>query len=111
MALIIRFRQQGKKNRQTYRLVLVDVLGKRDGKYQENLGWYNPFEKENNAQVNGERVAYWLGKGALISDRAKNLLARHAPDVIKGHMKRQQETRAKRVAQRRAPKKTKAAAK
>lgn len=105
MALKIRFRQQGKKNRQTFRLVLTDIRGKRDGKYQENLGWYNPFQAENNAHVNADRIAYWLEKGAQISDQAKDIVAKSAPEVIKSYLGKQLKTRAKRVAKRRALKK------
>jgi small subunit ribosomal protein S16 len=45
MALKIRLRQQGRKNRQTYRLVVTDIRNPRDGKYLEMIGWYNPFNK------------------------------------------------------------------
>ena len=46
MALKIRLRQQGRKNRPFYRLVLTDSRTPRDGKYVEALGWYNPIEKD-----------------------------------------------------------------
>ena len=46
MALKIRLRQQGRKNRPFYRMVVTDVRAPRDGKYCEALGWYNPFETE-----------------------------------------------------------------
>lgn len=105
MALKIRLRQQGKKNRQTFRLVLIDIRSKRDGKYLENLGWYNPYEAENNVQVNSERVAYWLDKGAEISDHAKDLVAKSAPDVMKKYVAARVAARAKRIAQRKAAKK------
>ena len=105
MAVKIRLRQQGKKNRQTYRLVLIDGRSKRDGKYLENLGWYNPFEVQNNLSVNAERVAYWLEKGAEISDQARSLVARSAPDVMKSYNEKRQAVRTKRVAKRREAKK------
>ncbi len=104
MALKIRLRQQGKKNRQTYRLVLTDIRNPRDGKYLENLGWHNPFEEENNASVNAERVAYWLDKGAEISDQAKTIVAKSAPEVIKTYDAKRQAKRAKRVAARKKTK-------
>src|ERR1700722_3610412 len=105
MAVKIRLRQQGKKNRQTYRLVLINGSSKRDGKYIENLGWYNPFEEQNNLSVNADRVAYWLSKGAEISDQAKSLVAKSAPDVMKSYDAQRQATRVKRVAKRREAKK------
>lgn len=105
MAVKIRLRQQGKKNRQTYRLVLIDGRSKRDGKYLENLGWYNPFEVQNNLSINAERVAYWLDKGAEISEQAKSLVAKSAPAVMKSYNEKREATRMKRVAQRREAKK------
>lgn len=83
MALIIRLRQQGKTNRQSYRLVVADRRSPRDGKYVENLGWYDPFLKEKNFSVKGERVQYWLERGALISERAKILVGKEFPEILK----------------------------
>jgi small subunit ribosomal protein S16 len=105
MAIKIRLRQQGKKNRQTFRLVLIDIRSKRDGKYIENLGWYNPCESQNNLNVKADRVAYWLEKGAEISHQAKSLVAKSAPEVIKTYNAKCEATRIKRVARRRAAKK------
>ena len=93
MAVKIRLRQLGKKNRQTFRLVAIDGKCRRDGKYLENLGWYQPCEKENNLHVEEERVGFWLGKGAELSEKAQTLLSRAAPALLK-------ELRAKRAAKR-----------
>jgi small subunit ribosomal protein S16 len=105
MALKIRLRQQGKKNRQTYRVVLMDARNKRDGKYLENLGWYDPFAAEKTVSVDPERIAYWLEKGAEISDHAKDLVAKSAPEVIQSYMAKKIAKRTKLVARRRAAKK------
>ncbi len=59
--LKIRLRQQGRKNRQTYRLVVTDIRNPRDGKYLEMIGWYNPFSNTNDSQLNIERINYWVG--------------------------------------------------
>ncbi len=84
MALTIRMRQQGSKNRQTFRVVVTDERTPRDGKYIEKLGWYNPLvENDKNVQLNSERLQFWLDNGAKISDRVKNLVCRAAPDVAK----------------------------
>lgn len=84
MALVIRLRQFGKNNRQSYRLVVTDRRAPRDGKYLEMLGWYNPFASEDKiSQIDGERVFYWADKGAIISERAKVLISKAAPEVIK----------------------------
>lgn len=107
MAVKIRLRQQGRTNRQTYRLVAIDSRTKRDGKYLENLGWYDPFLVENNAQVDAERTLHWLNQGAVISHEAEMLLARLAPQVIKEWNEKRQAKRVKRAAERRALKKAK----
>lgn len=97
MALKIRLRQQGRKNQQTYRLVLCDSRSPRDGKYIEILGWYNPRESEpeKNLNIYGDRVQHWLNHGAILSERAESLLKRGAPDVIVAYNKKLLEARAK----------------
>lgn len=80
MALKIRLRKQGSNNRPFYRLVVADVRTKRDGKYLENLGWYNPLSPdENNTLIKEDRVLHWLSVGAMISENAHNLVKRGAP--------------------------------
>lgn len=110
MAVKIRLRQQGRANRQTYRLVACESRVKRDGKYLENLGWYDPFLKENNALVNAERTAHWLGLGAEMSPEAKMLLARVAPHVIKEWNEKREARKVKEATKRRDSRRKKAAA-
>src|SRR5579872_4662735 len=102
MALKIRLRQQGRTNRQTFRVVLTDIHNKRDGKYLEMLGWYNPIAAENNVMMNGERIAFWLNQGAQISERVVLLMAKAAPEVYKNYISKLQAKRTKAAAQRRA---------
>lgn len=119
MALIIRLRQQGRNNTQSYRLVVADERSPRDGKYIEKLGWYNPFaEAEKGLFVDKERVQHWLGQGALISERAKALVKRFAPEVIQAYFAKQTEKKlkerskvVKRKQKKAAPKKAAAAKK
>ena len=105
MALKIRLRQQGRNNCQTFRLVVTDIRNKRDGKYLEKLGWYNPQEEENNSHVDGERVLHWIEKGAQLSHDAKMLLARSAPQVIKVLAEKAQQKKMKAIVKRRKAKK------
>ncbi len=82
MALVIRMRQQGAKNRQTFRVVVTDERSPRDGKYVEKLGWYNPHAEEaKNLHLDLTRLQYWLDNGAQISDRVKTLVKKTAPEV------------------------------
>jgi small subunit ribosomal protein S16 len=105
MAVKIRLRLQGRTNRQTFRLVATDVRRPRGGKYLEMLGSYNPFQAENNFIVNADRLNYWLGQGAELTENAEKLLGKVAPDVIKGLHAKQQARRLKKVAKRKSLKK------
>lgn len=82
MALKIRLRKQGSNNRPFFRLVVADVRTKRDGKYLENLGWYNPLETDDkNVLLKADRISHWLSLGAMISDNVFSLVKRAAPEL------------------------------
>jgi small subunit ribosomal protein S16 len=108
MALKIRLRQQGRNNRPSYRLVLTDVRAPRDGKYIELLGWYNPFESEQDKMLsfNAERILHWINQGAEISQNAESLVAKAAPSVIRAKTEKIVAHKAKQAAKRKARKKT-----
>ena len=95
MALIIRLRKMGKNNYQTFRLVVLDKRRPRDGKYIEMVGWYNPCSKKNNFFIKNERVQFWLEKGAMLSEKAKALVKKSAPEIIKGLDKKIKKSKAK----------------
>lgn len=107
MALKIRLRQQGRNNRPFYRLVLTDVRAPRDGRYIEALGWYNPFEAEQDKSlsIDAVRIQHWLGLGAEISDSAEALVAKVAPSVIRTKTEKILALKAKEAAKRKARKK------
>ncbi len=105
MALKIRLRQQGRTNRQTYRLVVTDIRNPRDGKYLEMIGWYNPFSNTKDSQVDIDRINYWVGQGAQITPSAQSLIARIAPDVMKGIHAKEHARRIKDAHKRRETKK------
>jgi small subunit ribosomal protein S16 len=94
-------RQQGRKNRQTFRLVVTDKKNPRDGKYLETVGSYDPHRAQNNLQVNTERLLYWLSKGAQISETAQKLVKSVAPQIIQGLKDQKNASRVKQAAQRR----------
>ncbi len=107
MSLRIRLRKQGKTNRPFYRLVLADVHSPRDGKYSELLGWYNPFEEdeEKHACVHADRVEHWLENGAQMSDKAEALIRRIAPAVVKKFREKECAKRLKKLSKKRMRKK------
>lgn len=108
MGLKIRLRKQGRTNRPFYRLVLAENRTKRDGKYLEMLGWYNPLQPgtEENFFVKADRVDYWLSNGAELSDNARALVARGAPEVINKLTQKSVARKTKQAAKRRARRKT-----
>ena len=64
----------GKKGYPTYRMVAIDARKKRDGSYLEKVGFYNPNPTPAIIDVNEERVAYWKGVGAQMSDKVASLM-------------------------------------
>lgn len=82
--LKIRLRKQGRTNRMTFRLVLIHAQAPRDGKYLEMLGHFDPAAKDDSGtKVQEDRVAYWLGKGAQMTEKAEALIKRIAPGALK----------------------------
>jgi len=104
MALRIRLRQQGNKNRQTYRIVVADARVRRDGKYVEKLGFYIPYLAENNCEIDADRIMYWLKQGAQMSEQVRSLATKTAPGAIKLFNEQKEELKAKKVAKKRAKK-------
>jgi small subunit ribosomal protein S16 len=90
MAMIIRFRQQGKNKRHSFRLVVADRRSPRDGKYVEKLGLYDPFVLENNFTMDTDRVKFWLEQGALCSDKAMVMIKKKAPEMIRDLMRKKE---------------------
>jgi small subunit ribosomal protein S16 len=112
MGLKIRLRKQGRTNRPFYRLVLTESSTKRDGKYVEILGWYNPIEKEDdkNFSINAERIQHWVDQGAELSEKAKSLVKRGAPDIVRKQTQQLVALKAKLASKRRARRKAASAA-
>jgi len=76
--LAIRMRKMGSKKRPCFRVVVTDSRAARDSSFVEILGYYNPRLRPAKVEINRERIAYWTGKGAQLSDTVRTLLARHA---------------------------------
>jgi small subunit ribosomal protein S16 len=74
MAVKIRLTRLGKKKQPTYRVVVIDSRKQRDGKYIEQLGFYDPRQDPSVVEINNERALYWLHTGAQPTERAQKLL-------------------------------------
>ncbi len=107
MGLKIRLRKQGRTNRPFYRLVLTESQTKRDGKYVEMLGWYNPVQQsdEENFSINADRIDYWVNNGAELSESARSLVKRGAPEIIRKLTEKAVAQKTKMAAKRRARRK------
>ena len=78
MAVKLRLKRFGRRHRSFFRLNAMDTRSPRDGRVIEQLGWYDPNEKEvdKRSVLNRERIEYWLGVGAVPSDTVRQLLKR-----------------------------------
>ncbi len=72
----IRLSRGGAKKRPFYHIVVTDSRNRRDGRYIERIGFFNPVAKgqEIKLQMDLERADYWVGKGAKPSDRVAGLM-------------------------------------
>jgi len=74
MAVRIRLKRMGAKKKPFYRIVVADSRYPRDGRFIEEIGYYNPTTKPTTFEVDAERVRQWIAKGAKPSDTVKMLL-------------------------------------
>ncbi|MDX9873085.1 MAG: 30S ribosomal protein S16 [Clostridia bacterium] len=74
MATRIRLRRMGAKKAPFYRLIVADSRTPRDGRFIEEIGYYDPTKNPTVIKVNEERALYWLKTGAQPSETAKSLL-------------------------------------
>ena len=74
MAVSIRLRREGTKNRSFYRIVVADKRSPRDGKFIEAIGNYDPRETEENFGLNLDRVDYWVRHGARPSATVASMI-------------------------------------
>jgi len=76
----IRLARGGTKKKPYYRVVVADQHCKRDGRYLEHIGFYNPMVNENSFDVDSERFKYWLSVGAQPSERINKLMKKLKSD-------------------------------
>lgn len=76
MAVKIRLKRTGCANRDQWRFVVADAKMPRDGRFIEEIGYYNPIPKEEEIVIKNDRLEYWLSQGALPSVTVKSLIKR-----------------------------------
>lgn len=72
----IRLARGGAKKRPFYNMVVTDSRNRRDGRYIERVGFFNPYATglEERLNLNKERIEYWISKGAQATDRVASLI-------------------------------------
>lgn len=74
--VVIRLSRAGAKKRPFYHVVVTDSRRRRDGNYIENIGYFNPVARgqEVRLHLDLEKITYWQGVGAQLSDRVRSLI-------------------------------------
>jgi len=72
--LKIKLSRTGKRGFATYKIIVNEARSKRDGRYLERLGFYDPNTKPTTLKINQKRLDYWLSQGAQPTDTIRRLL-------------------------------------
>ena len=74
MAVKIRLRRMGAKKAPFYRVVVADSRSPRDGRFIEEIGYYNPTKDPAEVKIDADKAKTWIGNGAQPTDIVKALL-------------------------------------
>ena len=77
--LMIRLARVGARKQPHYRVVVIEKDRARNGRSVEVVGTYNPRTNPASVDLKTDRITYWTGKGAQLSDRVGKLLAKYQP--------------------------------
>src|SRR5437763_11602593 len=91
MAVSIRLRREGAKNRPYYKVVVADSRSPRDGKFIEMIGTYDPKRPGDNSSLRIERAEYWISKGAQPSDTVRSVIKRNQKQAEAGEPSQEME--------------------
>jgi len=75
MSVTIRLARIGKKNAPAYKIVVSNTRDKRNGRFLDVLGYFNPSESAATYRINKDKYNEWKGKGALSTDAVEKLVA------------------------------------
>ena len=81
MAVKIRLKRIGSKKSPFYRVVVADERSPRDGKFIEEIGYYNPLTEPADIKINAEKATKWLNNGAQPTETVRTLLKKS--EIIK----------------------------
>ncbi|MCI9552678.1 30S ribosomal protein S16 [Acutalibacter intestini] len=77
MAVKIRLRRMGAKKNPFYRIVVADSRFPRDGRFIEEIGYYNPMEEPSVVKLDPEKAKKWIENGAQPTDTVRELFKKH----------------------------------
>ena len=77
MAVTIRLRREGARNRPYYKVVVADSRSPREGKFIEIIGTYDPKKPDHNSTLKLDRAEYWIARGAQPSDTVRSLIKKN----------------------------------
>lgn len=76
MAVKLRLKRMGAKQRPFYRIVAADARSPRDGRFLEVVGTYNPITNPAETKIDEEKAMYWLNNGAQPTETVKNIFSK-----------------------------------
>lgn len=95
MSVKIRLARRGSKKRPYYKIIVASSRSPRDGKFIDDLGFYNPLKEKDSAErfaINKEKATSWIEKGAIPSDTVAKLFLLNGiniPETVKKSLERQ----------------------
>lgn len=78
MAVTIRLSRLGKKHKPFYRVIATDKKRKRESRYLEKIGEYNPLLEKDQLKIDNQRFKFWITKGAEVSKGLARLLKKYS---------------------------------
>ena len=76
MAVKLRLKRMGAKQRPFYRIVAADSRSPRDGRFIEVVGTYNPIPNNYEVKIDEEKAMYWLNNGAIPTDTVRSIFSK-----------------------------------
>lgn len=76
MAVKLRLKRMGAKQKPFYRIVAADARSPRDGRFIETVGTYNPVSKPASVSIDEEKALKWLNNGAIPTDTVRSILSK-----------------------------------
>jgi small subunit ribosomal protein S16 len=74
MATVIRLKRMGSNKKPFFRIIVAEKTSPRDGRFIEQLGYYDPKKKADNVSLDLERIQYWVSHGAKPSETVQSLI-------------------------------------